>query len=217
MTLKIENYKSIKKIELQLPDICAFIGDNNTGKSVILDAVQLLIDVVKQPTNKLELIESHEVFAIKKSSRCPFVEIGFDMEKRHCSKFSLKIRRKKNTYFYEGDETPPYPYDLIYNTHVIDTNTQNREHIMESKGHRNFLFFSTHFPEELFGLSPENVFIVYKKDGFTQVKQASDMPNVSARYSAGDNMCALWRQGFLEIDRLITLCNFKNLRRFVHE
>ena len=44
---RIENYKSLKKVEFNLDNINFFIGKNNVGKSNIIDALIFLSDVVK--------------------------------------------------------------------------------------------------------------------------------------------------------------------------
>ncbi len=41
--LTIENYRSIKKLEVDLPNVCALVGPNNAGKSNILSAIQRVI------------------------------------------------------------------------------------------------------------------------------------------------------------------------------
>jgi predicted ATP-dependent endonuclease of OLD family len=41
--LTIENFRSIKKLEVDLPNVCALVGPNNTGKSNILLAIQRVV------------------------------------------------------------------------------------------------------------------------------------------------------------------------------
>lgn len=41
--LKIENFRSIKKLEIKLPQICALVGPNNAGKSNILLGIQRVL------------------------------------------------------------------------------------------------------------------------------------------------------------------------------
>ncbi|MBT9168989.1 MAG: DNA replication and repair protein RecF [Syntrophomonadaceae bacterium] len=41
--LKIENFRSIKKLEIKLPQICALVGPNNSGKSNILLGIQRVL------------------------------------------------------------------------------------------------------------------------------------------------------------------------------
>ncbi len=39
----IENYRSIKKLDFQPKNFCAFVGENNVGKSNILSAINLVL------------------------------------------------------------------------------------------------------------------------------------------------------------------------------
>lgn len=41
--LKINNFRSIKSLNIDLPQICALIGPNNTGKSNIIGAIQRVL------------------------------------------------------------------------------------------------------------------------------------------------------------------------------
>ena len=41
--LKIENFRSIKNLDLELGDTTVFIGQNNAGKTAILDAVRIVL------------------------------------------------------------------------------------------------------------------------------------------------------------------------------
>ena len=52
--IKIKNYKSIKDSgEVEIDDkIMAFIGQNNAGKSAILDAIQCVFPSAKKAVNK---------------------------------------------------------------------------------------------------------------------------------------------------------------------
>ena len=42
-SIKIENFRSIKNIEIELPQVCAIVGRNNAGKSNILEAVRRVL------------------------------------------------------------------------------------------------------------------------------------------------------------------------------
>lgn len=42
-TIKIQNFRSIKNLEMELGDITVFIGQNNTGKTAVLDAVRIIL------------------------------------------------------------------------------------------------------------------------------------------------------------------------------
>ena len=41
--IQIENYRSIKRLEIEPPLLCALVGPNNAGKSNILTALDLLL------------------------------------------------------------------------------------------------------------------------------------------------------------------------------
>ena len=41
--LKIENFRSIRNLDLELGDTTVFIGQNNAGKTAILDAVRIVL------------------------------------------------------------------------------------------------------------------------------------------------------------------------------
>jgi putative ATP-dependent endonuclease of OLD family len=41
--LKIENFRSIKKLNIELGDTTVLIGQNNAGKTAILDAVRIVL------------------------------------------------------------------------------------------------------------------------------------------------------------------------------
>lgn len=60
------------------------------------------------------------------------------------------------------------------------------------------VFVSTHSPDFLNATKIEEVFWLMKKDGYTQVKRASDDPQIVAYMKDGDQMGYLWEQGFFE-------------------
>lgn len=60
---------------------------------------------------------------------------------------------------------------------------------------------STHSPDFLNAVKLEEVFWLEKKDGYTQIKRASDDEQISAYMRDGDKMGYLWKQGFFgEVD-----------------
>lgn len=59
------------------------------------------------------------------------------------------------------------------------------------------LFISTHSPDFLDALSPEEVFCLKKENGYTTIQCAADDKLVSSLYREGDLLGALWRQGIL--------------------
>ncbi len=57
---------------------------------------------------------------------------------------------------------------------------------------------STHSPDFLNAASVHEVFWLVKKDGYTQIRKASDDPQIVAYMREGDQMGYLWEQGFFE-------------------
>jgi predicted ATP-dependent endonuclease of OLD family len=55
--IKIENFRSIKDLEFEVPNLCVLVGENNTGKSNILEAIDWLLNGERWPLN-IELKES---------------------------------------------------------------------------------------------------------------------------------------------------------------
>jgi len=60
------------------------------------------------------------------------------------------------------------------------------------------IFVTTHSPDFLNALEPEEVFLLTKDDGATTVRKASDDPQIVAYVKAGDKMGSLWREGLLD-------------------
>lgn len=59
------------------------------------------------------------------------------------------------------------------------------------------VFVSTHSPDFLNAVKLEEVFLLTKKGGYTQMQRASDDPQVRAFMEAGDQMGYLWTSGLL--------------------
>ena len=63
------------------------------------------------------------------------------------------------------------------------------------------VFVSTHSPDFLNATKVNEVFWLYKENGYTQIKRASDEPQVVEYMKNGDKMGYLWKQGFFgEVD-----------------
>lgn len=60
------------------------------------------------------------------------------------------------------------------------------------------VFVSTHSPDFLNATRVEEVFWLVKKGGYTQIRRASDDPQIVAYMREGDQMGYLWGQGFFE-------------------
>lgn len=59
------------------------------------------------------------------------------------------------------------------------------------------VFISTHSPDFINALEPEELFWLKKANGYTQISRASDDPIITALYSQGDPLGALWKQNYL--------------------
>ncbi|MBD3768256.1 MAG: AAA family ATPase [Gammaproteobacteria bacterium] len=60
------------------------------------------------------------------------------------------------------------------------------------------VFVSTHSPDFLNATCDDEVYWLVKQDGYTQIKRASDDPQLVAYMQQGDQMGYLWKQGFFE-------------------
>lgn len=38
--LHVENFRSLEKLDLELPQVCSLVGPNNAGKSNVLEAIR---------------------------------------------------------------------------------------------------------------------------------------------------------------------------------
>jgi predicted ATPase len=56
---------------------------------------------------------------------------------------------------------------------------------------------STHSPDFLNALKPEEVFLIVKKDGYSEIKCSADNEQVVKYVNEGDKLGFLWKQGFL--------------------
>ena len=59
------------------------------------------------------------------------------------------------------------------------------------------VFISTHSPDFVNALEPQELFWLKKKDGRTTIEKASENENVVALYKEGDRLGWLWKQGYL--------------------
>lgn len=59
------------------------------------------------------------------------------------------------------------------------------------------VFISTHSPDFLNVVRPEEVFCLFKKDGFTEIRKAAEDKNIVSLIRGGDMLGSLWRQGIL--------------------
>lgn len=60
------------------------------------------------------------------------------------------------------------------------------------------MFVSTHSPDFFNAAEIDEVFLLRKSGGYTQVERARDDPQLGAYMADGDKMGQLWKQGFFE-------------------
>ncbi len=60
------------------------------------------------------------------------------------------------------------------------------------------VFVSTHSPDFLNATQLEEVYWLVKSNGYTEIKRASEDPQIAAYMREGDQMGYLWKQGFFE-------------------
>lgn len=60
------------------------------------------------------------------------------------------------------------------------------------------VFVSTHSPDFLNAVQPEEVFWLVKEGGYTTVRRASDDKQITALIAAGDQLGFLWKQGLFD-------------------
>lgn len=56
---------------------------------------------------------------------------------------------------------------------------------------------STHSPDFLNALKPEEVFLIVKRNGYSEIKCSADDPQIVQYVQEGDKLGYLWKQGFL--------------------
>ena len=59
------------------------------------------------------------------------------------------------------------------------------------------VFISTHSPDFINAVEPEELFIIKKQDGLSKVVAVSDDENIASLYKHGDKLGALWQEGLL--------------------
>ncbi|MCK9452184.1 MAG: AAA family ATPase [Bacteroidales bacterium] len=61
------------------------------------------------------------------------------------------------------------------------------------------VFVTSHSPDFINGATPEEVFWLVKKDGFSQVFRASESSEIVALYKEGDKLGYLWKENYLKM------------------
>ena len=64
--IRIENFRGIEELKLPLDELCVFIGENNAGKSSILDALKLCL--TRSLTRKGAIFEEYDYHLVNASA-----------------------------------------------------------------------------------------------------------------------------------------------------
>lgn len=86
------------------------------------------------------------------------------------------------------------PENQLYPTLLMELAEEFRAYA----NHGGQVFVSTHSPDFLNAIKIDEVFWLYKQDGYTYVQRAKDNKQISAYIEEGDQMGYLWKQGFFE-------------------
>ena len=76
--------------------------------------------------------------------------------------------------------------------------------IMENEEFREYadkggqVFISTHSPDFVNALQPDELFWLQKSNGATTIRKASEDATIKALYANGDKLGWLWREGYLK-------------------
>jgi len=98
----------------------------------------------------------------------------------------------------------PYPHPLLcieepenqlYSSLLIELVEEFRLYAKRGKGQ---VFVSSHSPELLNGATPEEVYWLVKKNGYTTIERASEHPEIVALYNAGDKLGYLWNENYFK-------------------
>lgn len=115
--ISIENYKSIKKVEIDIKDINILIGSNGAGKSNFISFFKLLNSIIKQRLQNHIAEESgaNNVFhhGLKNSE---FINGEFDFKNGgHYNTYSFKLRANKDGGVFFDEEIPIYKESSLEN------------------------------------------------------------------------------------------------------
>src|ERR1700676_2494284 len=61
VTIKIHNFRGIKTAEILFPGNAVLVGDNNTGKSTVLEAIDLVLGPERM--SRTAVIDEHDFYA----------------------------------------------------------------------------------------------------------------------------------------------------------
>ena len=85
------------------------------------------------------------------------------------------------------------PENQLYSSLLIEIIEEFRLYAKRGKGQ---VFVTSHSPELLNGATPEEVYWLVKKNGYTKIERASDHPEIVALYNEGDKLGYLWNENY---------------------
>lgn len=135
--ISIENYKSIKKVEIDIKDINILIGSNGAGKSNFISFFKLLNSIIKQRLQNHIAEESgaNNVFhhGLKNSE---FIKGEFNFENDgHHNIYDFKLKASNDGGIFFEEEKPSY-YHRYYRTEYSDNIASGNTETNLFKAHR---------------------------------------------------------------------------------
>jgi len=104
-----------------------------------------------------------------------------------------------------ADPTPPpficieEPENGLYHKLTEQLASEFREHALKEEGRNSQIFVTTHSPNFVDALTPEETWILEKgEDGFATIRRASDDPVVVAMVEEGNQLGDLWYSDYLD-------------------
>ncbi|MGR3610281.1 MAG: ATP-dependent nuclease [Sulfitobacter sp.] len=77
--IQIKNFRSIKNLDVEVQDLATFVGDNDSGKSNILRALNLFFNNVVEGDESLDFERDYNKFAVT-NRRAPQIEVTLTFE-----------------------------------------------------------------------------------------------------------------------------------------
>ena len=197
---KIEHGKQIGNIELanhlstcgdNLPQVTHYIRENHAE---IFEKILEKLPKRIPGLNKVTAIQTEDGRILLKfhdeSFKDPFVA-------RYVSDGTIKMF----AYLILLHDPVPYPLLCLEEPENFlhpDLLSQLVEEIREYAHRGGQVFVSTHSPDFVNALEIENLFILVKEKGFSQIKSAQDQKSTKALFEAGNQLGWLWRNRYIE-------------------
>ncbi len=176
-SIHIKNYKVFRDITVKdLPNMCVFLGANGTGKTTLFDVFAFLQDTLNQNVRQ----------ALEK--RGGFKEV---VSRNHLGPIVIEIKYR------EKSQSP-------LTTYSFSVNLKNKQPIVESErlqyrlGQRGKTCKLIDFHEGFGSVLLDELYYFTKKEGFSQIHHAPDIPQLKNFVKGRDTPGYLWRQRLFE-------------------